>query len=426
MRIFACVSVVVLVVWALALTHASDLEPADLEAFLEEVGTANPEALALAARARAATEVPGQLEALPDPMLSVSYTNDGLDGITLGSSQFSNLTVGWEQDVPFRSVRTRAADVARADADAAQVSVGALAARLRTRIVALYADLYRTDRSTDLVAEGREMLATGLASARARYEAGDGIQEELLRAQTEIRKLELAAETLRRERRAVEIAIGEALGRSESLSLGRAVALPDGRLPDDRAALVTAAVATAPDVREADSQARRAEAAVESARSQNRPEFSWVAAYQFRGGLDPMVMGGFGVRLPVWKDRKQARAVAGSEANLDATRLERRRAAVRAAAEAESLLNDVVSAERALRLYREAILPQDIATLEAARAAFSAGKAPIGLLVDDTRRWLDDRSDALALEVRRVQDLAALESVAGTPLLDIASAGRTP
>ena len=139
-----------------------------------------------------------------------------------------------------------------------------------------------------------------------------------------------------------------------------------------------------------------------------------------------MVMGGFGVRLPVWKDRKQARAVAGSEADLDATRFEYRRAALRAAADAQSFVNEVDSAERSLRLYREAILPQDIATLEAARAAFSAGRAPIVLVIEDLRRWLDDRDNALALEVRRVQMLASLESATGMPLLDIASAGRTP
>jgi outer membrane protein TolC len=424
MRVLACVPFFVVLVSGSA--RASELPPADLGALLEEAGAANPEVLALAARARAANELPGQLEELPDPKLSVSYTNDSLDSFTLGSSEFSNLTVGWEQDVPYRSVRARAADVARADADTARVSTDALRAKLRTRIITQYTDLYRIDRSADFLAESRDLLIAELAAARARYESGEGIQEELLRTQTEIRKLELRSESYRRERRAVEISIGEALGRSDYAPLGRAVALPDGRLPDDRDTLSEAAAAAAPDVREADARTHRAEAAVANAQAQNQPEFSWVAAYQFRGGLDPMVMGGFGVRLPVWKDRKQARAVAGSEADLDATRFEYRRAALRAAADAQAFVNEVDSAERSLRLYREAILPQDIATLEAARAAFSAGRAPIVLVIEDLRRWLDDRDDALALEVRRIQMLASLESATGMPLLDITSAGRTP
>ena len=54
-------------------------------------------------------------------------------------------------------------------------------------------------------------------------------------------------------------------------------------------------------------------AQLDDARVQVKPAFSWLAAYQFRGGLDPMVMGGFSVRLPVWKDRNQERAIAGAE-----------------------------------------------------------------------------------------------------------------
>jgi len=92
MRVLAFAVLAVLAPFAHA--EADPPPPADLAAMLAEVDAANPEVLAQEARARAALEVPGQLEALPDPKLSVSYTNDTLDAFTLGTSEFSNLTIG--------------------------------------------------------------------------------------------------------------------------------------------------------------------------------------------------------------------------------------------------------------------------------------------------------------------------------------------
>lgn len=422
MKILAFVCSIVLM--PLVPARAEGPPPADLAAMLDELDGANPELLAQEARARAALQVPGQLEALPDPRLSVSYTNDSLDGFTLGSSEFSNLTVGWEQEVPYRAVREQAAGVARAEAEVTRLSAQTLRARLRARVVALYADLHRIDATSELMRASRDVLTADLETARVRYESGQGIQEGLLRAQTEISRVDLELERVRRERRGVEIALNEALGHRNDTSIGPAGALPAGGLPEDMDSILGAAAAGAPEVREAGGRTLKAEAAVENARVGTKPEFSWLAAYQYRGGLDPMVMGGFGVRLPVWKDRKQLRGIAQSEADLEAARRDGERATLRARADALSYANDVTSAERSLRLYREALLPEDAAALDAARAAFSAGKAEMRLVLDDVRRLLGDRIDAIAIESRRTQSLAALEAVTGASLLDVSGSGR--
>ena len=110
-----------IVLLAASLGRAAEPPPADLAAMLSEVDAANPEILAGRARAQGALEAPLRLQALPEPKLSVSYTNDGLDDLTLGSSEFSNLTIGWEQSVPLKSVRDAASGVAKADAEIADL-----------------------------------------------------------------------------------------------------------------------------------------------------------------------------------------------------------------------------------------------------------------------------------------------------------------
>ena len=67
---------------------AEDRPPIDLPALLDEVDRASPQLQAVRARAEAAALVAPQREALPDPKLSIAYTNDGLSSFTLGSSEF--------------------------------------------------------------------------------------------------------------------------------------------------------------------------------------------------------------------------------------------------------------------------------------------------------------------------------------------------
>ena len=423
-----CVVVSLIVTTACGLVGpvaAGDRAPVDLSSLLEEVDRASPQLLALRARAAAAANVAPQRETLPDPKLIVSYTNDSLSAFTLGSSEFSNLTAAWEQEIPTRGVRGSAAAVAKAQADTLRASTTTLRARLRARVITLYAELWRLDRTRALLAESRALLATAAQAARARYESGDGIQEGLIRAQTAVRRADVELEELALMRRQVEIALGAAAGRVEDTAFGPADELPEFVGPIDAEGLVTAATASAPEVLETLANERTAEAELDDARVLVKPTYSWVAAYQFRGGLDPMVMGGFSVRLPVFKDRKQERAIAGATLERTAAGHDREEAEVRARAGARELAADVASIDVRLRLYREAIVPQSAAALDAAEAALASGSAEMFLVLDDFDRWIGARKEEVALSARRVETVAELEAMTGTELFEMQNHGRS-
>jgi len=400
---------------------AADRE--DLASLLAEAERANPELLASRARAEAASGVPDQLRALPDPRLAVSYTNDGLGGFTLGSSEFSNVSVIWDQDVPYRKVREASAGVAKAEAEVLRASASTRQARVRARVITAYVELWRTDASRDILEEGRALLSASVGTARARYEAGDGSQESLLRAQIAVHRVDVELVELTRARRTAEIALGEALGRLEDTSFGPAGELPGGALAGDAAHEEDDAAEDAPELVEARAGQARAQAAIEDARGQSRPELGWMAGYQFRGGLDPMVMGGVTVRLPVWKGHKQLARVSQAEREAEAARRDRDAAEISTRARVRGLIAEVTAAERELVFYTDALIPQDAAAADAARAALSAGRGELGSVLDGTGRWLSDRRAAADLQARRVQALAALEGASGTILLAPRSSG---
>jgi outer membrane protein TolC len=236
--------------------------------------------------------------------------------------------------------------------------------------------------------------------------------------------MDLEIEELALNRRQVEIALGAALGRTENPEFGPAGELPPVTGPIDPEGLAAKASAASPDVQETAAKERIALAQLDDARVQVKATYSWVAAFQYRGDLDPMVMGGFSVRLPVWKDRKQERAIAGAEIERTAAGHDREEAEIAARAGARRLAADVASIDLRLRLYREAIVPQSTAAFDAAGAAFASGRAEMFLVLDDFDRLVGARRQEIALTAQRVETVAELAAVTGTELLEIPSYGR--
>jgi outer membrane protein TolC len=283
-------------------------------------------------------------------------------------------------------------------------------------VIALYVEIWRAERASTLLGEGRELLTTSVEAARARYESGEGSQQGVLRAQTEVRRAGVELESLARERRAAEIALGEAVGRMGDARFAAAGELPEA--PGLDVDTLEALAVAGPETLEARAGVARAEASVESARVQTKAEWGWMAAYQYLGSLDPMVMGGVTVRLPLWKDAKQARGIAEAERSAEAAAHDRDATEIAARVRVRDLVSELESIERQRALYDEAVLPEGGATLEAARAAFSAGLLPMTDVLDDLGRLVSDRRAAVDLEARRILAIAELEAATGSRLLE--------
>lgn len=353
---------------------------------------------------------------LPDPTLTASYTNEGLSHLTYGESPDANLTVTFTQELPYPGKRRLAGDVARAQVGLEEARIESLRFRVAAEVKTLYAELRRIDRSDTILEEARELVESILAAARARYETGEGILENLLRAQVERTRIDAERSLLAQDRRSAEVALVAVLGRSSDTPLGRAVDAPTSA-PVDLRELEEAAVEQAPELLELRAASRREEARLELSRREMKPDLMWGASYASRGSLDPMVMGMFGVRLPLWRDRKQAKAVAQTERELDAARRDTSAGEARVRGTVRDLAARAARAEALLQLYREGILPQSRGALDAAAAAYGAGRAEFVTLVEDFLAVLRYEIEAEAQDADRIRSLVALETLTGRTLV---------
>jgi outer membrane protein TolC len=384
----------------------------DLADLLDRADASNPEILAAQARVEALKHVPSQLEAYPDPTASVSYTNETLTALTLGSRDMSNLTFSWTQEVPFPGKLRLAGDVARAEVDVSSGTLETTRLRLRAAVKVAYADLYRIDRTTSILEESRKLLATFREAARVRQETGQGILENVLKAQTELTRVDVELAGLAQERRSAAAALNALVGSPDDAPLAVAVAAPTGDAPDPVSA-EKAALDRSPELATLRAATRRDENRVSLAKRNTKPDFMWGAGYANRGSLDPMVMGMFGIRLPLYKNRKQKEAIVQTEYDLKATERDLDHRNVTLLAEVRGLLARADRASEQTRLIREGTLPLARSSLDAAAAAYSAGRAEFVTLIEDFRAFLGYESDLEMLHADKIRALAALEPLTG-------------
>lgn len=400
-------------------------DPADLGDLLRLAEAQSPAIRAAGARLEAARSRPSQAGAPPDPEVSLSYLNDGVSRFTYGESEFSALSLTWTQEIPFPGKLRRSGDVAAFVVEGAEKDRELVRFRVRAVVTGAYADLHRLDRTLSILTESHETLVSLEQSARRRYEVGEGIQESVLKAQTGILRLEAEMARVSEERRAAESRLNAAIGRAASTPIGPAEAMPEAGLVGDDDALQEEAVAASPEIGALAAAVRGGEAGVIVARLDLKPDFVWSASYQNRDGLDPMVMGSFGLRLPLHRARKQAQALKEKESELVAAQQDLADLEARTRGAVREIVLRIRRAERLVELFGQGIVPQAASTLESGQASYRSGRIGFLDILNDLTALLEARIDLVAQESERLQALAALEPLLARELIRT-SAGKTP
>jgi outer membrane protein TolC len=354
-------------------------------------------ALAVArASVAAARERVAPAGTLPDPMLRLSYENDGA-APSLGSEMMTRLSFMAEQAIPWPGKLGLAEEVAGADAalEEARVARARLGVEAAVRRAAVR--LLEAREARELTREQGETWDRIESVARSRYAAGSGTQQEVLRAQAERTRLLQQSQRDAGAARAAEAELRRLLLRDPGSEVHVAGRLGDGRpsAPDEAAELARAE-ADSPELDAVRRSAERETLAIDLARRGTRPDLLASAGYMNRGGLPAMWSVGLGVTVPVFSGRKQEPRVREAEARLAAVRAAEGDVRLRLRARTEERLALLGQLAEEARLDREALLVQDRLAVEAALASYSSGAVPFVTVLEAISTEFADRRAALA------------------------------
>ena len=360
-------------------------------------------AVALAARR-------AQVTSLPDPVISVSYTNDGWSP-SLGSMPDSALEVMASQDLLYPGKRRLRGEIASREAAlAAQASEKAgrsIAAAVHRGWIGL-----ALSRSLLAFIEEQAALWTQVEGvARARYSVGQGALQDALRAQTEIARLEQIRIEQEAEGRVRLAELNALRDRSADapVETPRMLALRDVAPTEEE--LVEWARAASPEVRLAAFAVEGADLAADLAALESKPDFALQSAYMNRGGLDSMWRVGLGITIPARKERRAALR-AEAQAVMDSSRSAARAIAVDLDLKTLERAALAAASARTARLYEGSIVPQGRLSVEAAVASYETGRSPFVAVLDALLTLSADRAAHLRFVARHELLLVDLEEAA--------------
>jgi len=239
------------------------------------------------------------------------------------------------------------------------------------------------DRSITIMERTRELLRDFFQISQTMYAVGEGLQQDVLRAQVAVAQMTEDLTVMNQRRVAMAARLNSLLGRDAGTPIGDLVLPAVGGAIASVDSLLTIASEQRPALQAAHERTRAAAAGYQAARRELFPDIMVSLAYGQRPQYDDMGTLMIGFSLPLWSGSKQLP-------------MRREMAAMQAmeGAMAQDLYNDTFAeltearaeAERARdlgALYATAILPQARASVESALSAYRVGRVNYMTLVEN-------------------------------------------
>ncbi len=370
-------------------------------------------------------------ETLPDPMVNVGMANLPTDTFDFNQEAMTQFQFGVSQTIPrgdsLELNRKRFAQLGeqqpwmRRDREA----------KVAVTVSQLWLDTWRATRSIDLIEQDRGLFEQLVDVAQSRYTTavGQTRQQDLVRAQLELTRLEDRLAMLHEQLEMSRSRLGEWLRTGQPGAGGGAEERPlAAELPDlaPREPALFAAQATLapadiadhlvnhPAILMLDAAIAAQETGVELAQQQYKPEWRVNAGYGYReeaqNGMQRPDFFSVGVAfdLPLFTAKRQDQQVQSAVASAEAARTDRSLALRSMVSAFETQRARLLRLEQRRTLYRDRLLQEMHEQAEAALSAYTSDSGDFAEVVRSRIAELNARIDALDIEVERLKTIAQL------------------
>jgi outer membrane protein TolC len=347
---------------------------ASLRALVQEAMERNPEILAARRAVEAKRARVPQAGAWPDPKLSVSYAGNVFPPFTvMVGDPSSTRQIMAEQEIPYPGKTRLRTDIASREADAETLAYEGVWRRIAAEVKQAYFDLWFTEQSLSTLRKDRELLAKFEKIAEVRYSAGKATQQDVLKAQVELTRLLERQTVLEQARQTFQAQLNGLRNFPVDAPLGTPEELKINNVAPWLDELQTAALANYPALRQQRTMVAENRLAVDLAKREVRPDFSVGYTYMQRARLPDMYGITFSTSLPIFRHRKQDKAIAEAAANLESSRQREANELTMLRYRVKQEFLDVLASEQLLTLYSQGIVPQSSLALESSISSYETG-----------------------------------------------------
>ncbi len=354
--------------------------PVTPEALVQEALSRNPELKSSYYRWQSSRATISPAGTLPDLQVGISLLNLPVNSFAFNREPMTGKQFALRQKIPFPGKLGLKSDLARVQSDMEQAFYQEARNQLKAQVRVFYYELFYLTRSLEVLNKNLELLQRVREVAETRYSVGTGLQQDILRIQVELLKMEEQKENLLFRRREVCARLNELLNRTENQPIVPVdtLSLPVITLPFDT--LLIRVERYRPLVRAWKLRNRQQEKRVALAQKQYLPDFTLGVAYTQREKL----VGGYAgvdffsvwltVDVPLYFWRKQRKQVEQQTFLQQNTRWNLRKVLNQVRAEIAVVYEDIQRNRRLVQLYREGILPQAEQSFRANLSGYRTGK----------------------------------------------------
>jgi len=353
-------------------------QPVKLADLLAEAERSNPQIQAARHGWDSAKQVPTQVSTLPDPQFVLQHVSVGsprpFSGYT--NSDFAYVGLGISQDLPYPGKLRIRGEIAKKDADVMQQSYESARRAILAEVKNAYFQLgYLAKQQMILEGDGK-ILEQVEQAVEARYRSGMGNQHEVLQAQLERTKLLSEITVNQLEAGKIQAQIKQLLNRAQSSPDIETTELSESLATGTFDELLAAAKANNPEIAGAQKTVEKQGLQVDLARKDFYPDFNLQYMWQ---RTDPAQFRAYysvtlGVRIPIYRGRRQQPELAQAKADQNRAKSEYETQTQQIAFQLRQQFLSAEKSQELLKIYREGLIPQARAELEAGMAAYQSNR----------------------------------------------------
>ena len=386
---------------------SSVASPTPLPDLLTEAEKNNSQIQAARHGWQSAKQIPTQVATRPDPQVVLQQMNVGSPRPFAGytNSDFAYLGVGVSQDLPYPGKLRLKGEIAQKEADATEQKYESIRRAVMAGVKMAYFQLGYLAKRKNILDDDARLLEQVEQAAESRYRNGMGNQQDVLQAQLERTKLLREINRNQLEQGKMQAALKNLLNRSQSSPDIETAELSERTPAYNFDELLTEAKTGNPDLAGMQKMVDRQGLQVDLAKKDFYPDFNVQGMWQ---RTDPTQFRAYyqftvGMRIPIYRTRRQRPELAQAESDRDRAKSDLDAQSQQTALQLRQQFIGAEKSAELLKIYREGLIPQARAALQAGMAAYQSNR-------QDFQALLASFLDVLKLDEEYWQTLSEHET----------------
>jgi cobalt-zinc-cadmium efflux system outer membrane protein len=409
----------------LPISHSILAQELILDSLIAEALRVNPDLKAAEQRFKAFEAQVPQAGSWPNPMFQTTISNVSTKSWSLGKAPMSGVEFMLSQTIPFPGKLGLMKNMTKSMAQKSRKEYESSRNFVLSELKQNYYQLYSIEKSIEITQENKLLLEDFSTIARTKYSVGEGLMQDVLKAQVEVSKMIDELISMEEMRRTARAKINILLNRSPEDSLGKPQELFFKKVDYSEQELQNLAIENNPELKGMELMINASNADYKLARRGYWPDFnlslSWMRMKN-DASMDPnaerdFVSASAGVELPLYFWSKQKKKVQEKGFSLESSRQQYEGMKNNLKFGVSDMYYSLEKYEKEIELYQTAILPQARQSLESAQSGYQVGKVDFLMLLDNQMTLYKYQIAYHQVLSSYFQILAQLEEMVGKSLL---------